>query len=152
MASKNQKTFSSFFRTMIQMRKILDRTFEDSSNSKIPTLLQVQALEIIQKNQNITASQLGSQLQMSPSAVTQLADRLFESNLISRIQGMEDRRSVHLVLTSIGKKHLDNTMKKIEQKTKRILAPISEKDLNIIVNIFSNFLEKHRSNADKQRN
>ena len=149
MTDKNKKTFSDFFRTMIQMRKILDQTLEDSNEKKISTLLQVQALEAIQRNQKITASQLGWYLQRSSSAVTQLTDRLYEAKLIARIPGTEDRRSVHLVLTSIGEKHLAETMKRIEQKTKHILAPISQEDLNKIVNIFSSFLEKHESNIEK---
>jgi DNA-binding MarR family transcriptional regulator len=146
---KKQKTFSNFFYTLIQMRKILDQTLEGSGDNKIQTLLQVQALEILQKNPKIIASQIGSRLQMSSSAVTQLTDRLFESKLISRIPGEKDRRSVHLVLTSLGEKHLVETMKKIKQKTKKILDPIPEKDLNIIVNIFSSFLEKYESNTNK---
>lgn len=147
MKSFKHKDFSSFFNTMLKMRKILDQTLGDSSNNYVPTMLQVQTLKTIQENPQITASELASKLQMSSSAITQMTDRLIKIRLISRKINKNDRRLVQLSLTLHGEKHLTQVLKKMEQKANQILAPISTKDLQTIVKIFNNFLEENEKQA-----
>jgi DNA-binding MarR family transcriptional regulator len=106
-------------------------------------MLQVQTLKTIQENPLITASELAFKLQMSSSAITQMTDRLIKLQLISRRINKKDRRLVHLVLSSRGEKHLANILKKMEQKANQILAPISTQDLQTIVKILNNFLNKY---------
>lgn len=143
MKTTKQKKFSSFFNTMLKMRKILDQTLVDNNENNIPTMLQVQALKTIQENSLITASELASKLQMSPSAVTQMTDRLIKSKFIARKTDKNDRRLILLALTSDGKQHLALTLKKMEQKANKILAPISAQDLQTVVTIFENFLQNY---------
>src|SRR5574340_259031 len=138
MKENKHKNFSSFFNTMLKMRKILDQTLNDNDESSIPTMLQVQTLKTIQDNPLITASELASKLEMSSSALTQMTDRLIKSRLISRKTDRNDRRLIHLALTSQGKQHLTQILKKMEEKANQILAPISAQDLQTVVNIFDN--------------
>lgn len=143
MKTTKQKNFSSFFNTMLKMRKILDQTLEDNNGDGIPTLLQVQALKTIKENSLITASELASKLQMSPSAVTQMTDRLIKSKFIARKTDKNDRRLILLALTNDGERHLILILKKMEQKANKILAPISAQDLQTVVNIFESFLQNY---------
>jgi hypothetical protein len=50
MIPAKQKDFSSFFNTMLKMRKILDQTLDDNNGDNIPTMLQVQTLKTIKEN------------------------------------------------------------------------------------------------------
>lgn len=143
MQKNKQKDFSSFFNTMLKMRKILDQTLDDNDENNIPTMLQVQALKTIQENSPITASELASKLQMSPSAITQMTDRLIKTKFIARKTDKNDRRLILLSLTNEGEEHLNSILKKMEQKANQILAPISTQDLQKIVNIFENFLQNY---------
>jgi len=143
MKTNQQKDFSKFFNTMLKMRKILDQTLDDSDEDNIPTMLQVQTLKTIKENSPITASELASRLQMSPSALTQMTDRLIKSKFISRKNDKNDRRLILLFLTSDGEKHLALILKKMEQKANQILAPISAQDLQTVVTIFENFLQNY---------
>ncbi len=143
MKANHQKDFSKFFNTMLKMRKILDQTLDDSDEDNIPTMLQVQTLKTIKENSPITASELASILQMSPSALTQLTDRLIKSKFISRKNDKNDRRLILLSLTSDGEEHLASILKRMEQKANQILAPISAKDLKTVVSIFEDFLQKY---------
>ena len=143
MKSTKQKDFSSFFNTMLKMRKILDQTLDDSHGNFVPTMLQVQTLKTIQENPLITASELAYKLQMSSSAITQMTDRLIKTRLISRKINKNDRRLVQLNLTPHGEKHLTQVLKKMEQKANQVLAPISTADLQTIVKIFNNFLKEN---------
>lgn len=143
MQNNKQNKFSSFFNTMLKMRKILDQTLEDNHGDNISTMLQVQALKTIKDNSPITASELATRLQMSPSAITQMADRLVKSKLITRSTDKNDRRLILLTLTNQGEQHLALILKKMEQKANKILAPISEKELQTVVAIFENFLEQY---------
>lgn len=128
---------------MLKMRKILDQTLEDNHGDNISTMLQVQALKTIKDNSPITASELATRLQMSPSAITQMTDRLVKSKLITRSTDKNDRRLILLTLTNQGEQHLALILKKMEQKANKILAPISEKELQTVVAIFENFLEQY---------
>lgn len=143
MKANHQKDFSKFFNTMLKMRKILDQTLDDSDEDNIPTMLQVQTLKTIKENSPITASELASRLQMSPSALTQMTDRLIKSKFISRKNDKNDRRLILLSLTSDGEEHLASILKRMEQKANQILAPISAKDLKTVVSIFEDFLQKY---------
>lgn len=143
MKSAKQKDFSRFFNTMLKMRKILDQTLEDNHGDNISTMLQVQALKTIKDNSPITASELATRLQMSPSAITQMTDRLVKSKLITRSTDKNDRRLILLTLTNQGEQHLALILKKMEQKANKILAPISERELQTVVAIFENFLEQY---------
>lgn len=143
MQNNKQNKFSSFFNTMLKMRKILDQTLEDNHGDNISTMLQVQALKTIKDNSPITASELATRLQMSPSAITQMTDRLVKSKLITRSTDKNDRRLILLTLTNQGEQHLALILKKMEQKANKILAPISERELQTVVAIFENFLEQY---------
>lgn len=143
MKTNQQKDFSKFFNTMLKMRKILDQTLDDSDEDNIPTMLQVQTLKTIKENSPITANELALRLQMSPSALTQMTDRLIKSKFISRKNDKNDRRLILLSLTSDGEEHLASILKRMEQKANQILAPISAKDLETVVSIFEDFLQKY---------
>lgn len=143
MKANHQKDFSKFFNTMLKMRKILHQTLDDTDGDNIPTMLQVQTLKTIKENSPITASELASRLQMSPSALTQMTDRLIKSKFISRKNDKNDRRLILLSLTSDGEEHLASILKRMEQKANQILAPISAKDLETVVSIFEDFLQKY---------
>jgi DNA-binding MarR family transcriptional regulator len=143
MKANKQKDFSKFFNTMLKMRKILHQTLDDTDGDNIPTMLQVQTLKTIKENSPITASELASRLQMSPSALTQMTDRLIKSKFISRKNDKNDRRLILLSLTSDGEEHLASILKRMEQKANQILAPISAKDLETVVIIFEDFLQKY---------
>ncbi|MDQ5930515.1 MAG: hypothetical protein QG594_2303 [Bacteroidota bacterium] len=143
MKANKQKDFSKFFNTMLKMRKILHQTLDDTDGDNIPTMLQVQTLKTIKENSSITASELASRLQMSPSALTQMTDRLIKSKFISRKNDKNDRRLILLSLTNDGEQHLASILKRMEQKANHILDPISAKDLETVVTIFEDFLQKY---------
>lgn len=143
MKANKQKDFSKFFNTMLKMRKILHQTLDDTDGDNIPTMLQVQTLKTIKENSPITASELASRLQMSPSALTQMTDRLIKSKFISRKNDKNDRRLILLSLTNDGEQHLVSILKRMEQKANQILDPISAKDLETVVTIFEDFLQKY---------
>ncbi len=143
MKSSKQKNFSSFFSTMLKMRRILDQTLDDPQDGTIPTMLQVRTLSIVQENPLIIASELASKMQMSSSAITQLTDRLVKQKLLSRKIDTNDRRLVHLVLSSYGERYIVDILKKMEQKANKILAPISAQDLETIVRILNTFLKEY---------
>ena len=128
---------------MLKMRKILHQTLDDTDGDNIPTMLQVQTLKTIKENSPITASELASRLQMSPSALTQMTDRLIKSKFISRKNDKNDRRLILLSLTNDGEQHLASILKRMEQKANQILDPISAKDLETVVTIFEDFLQKY---------
>lgn len=141
--NQKQKLFSEFFLTMKKMRKLLDHTIDISPDKKISTMLQIQAMEYIQDHSGLTAGELATGLQMSSSAVTQLTDRLIDSDLISRKHSKIDRRAIHFELTSAGKKHLQESIELIKEKTSKILSPMSETDLEEVIRIFKNILKQH---------
>jgi len=143
--NKNNQLFTEFFETMMEMRKILDQSIAIPMDKRVTTILQLQALKYINENPKLTASKLATGLKMSSSAITQLTDRLIDTKLISRKHSQIDRRAIHFKLTPAGEKHLQKSLELIKNKVGLILEPMPDKDLQEIVRIFNNFLEKHNN-------
>ncbi|MCC6446151.1 MAG: MarR family transcriptional regulator [Armatimonadetes bacterium] len=65
------------------------------------SLAQLRLCGILQSGPR-TISHLGEELNLSPSAITQMADRLEKSGMVERVPEQEDRRVKHLRLTPCG--------------------------------------------------
>ena len=141
--NQKQKLFTEFFEIMRKMRKLLDQSIAVPMDQRITTILQIQALKLIDRNPGLSAKELADDLQMSSSAITQLTDRLVDAKLILRKPSQVDRRSICFKLSSTGKKHLQKSLESFKKKISKILAPMSEEDMKQVIRIFGDLLQKH---------
>jgi DNA-binding MarR family transcriptional regulator len=76
------------------------RTTDDSVLSELP-LAQARILRLLY-GQSRTVTMLGEELCLTPSAVTQLVNRLQDGGFVRREEDAEDRRIKHLALTPVA--------------------------------------------------
>lgn len=90
---------------MIRVRKNWQKTDEEVKNSLTPPKYLL--LYLINKNQKITASELGRQMGLSSGSITTAVNKLVNNHLITRKRNSRDRRVTWLELTDEGKRLIE---------------------------------------------
>lgn len=104
----------------------------------------VYLLELCDLNDGITIKQLSEGMGLDSSAVSTLVARMEKKSLITRVHGVEDRRTVFVKLTNEG----DALKKKLGEKAAYLTAAISN---NISVEesqALQNIVAKMKENRD----
>lgn len=130
---------SEFINKAVKVRRLIEQsgTIED----KAMTLLQMQALQYLNKNPGASVGNLADELLMSPSAVAQLTNRLADADLIVRKTHPSDRRIILLFPSKKGKQQIKNSSNQMLNANLSIFSSISEQDLKQMIRIFTNILE-----------
>ncbi len=90
---------------MIRVRKNWQKTDEEVKNSLTPPKYLL--LYLINKNQKITASELGRQMGLSSGSITTAVNKLVNNHLITRKRDSRDRRVTWLELSDEGKRLIE---------------------------------------------
>jgi DNA-binding MarR family transcriptional regulator len=97
---------------------------------------QVYLLHLIEKEERCTVSQLAEKMEVKPSAITVMLDRLENRRYIERFRDQQDRRVVLVQLTDTG----SDVLKKIWNLRKRVvgycLRQLEEKELATFLQAF----------------
>ncbi len=75
------------------------------------TITQIRILFLLRRLGGPTARQLAQELEVSPSTLTRIVDRLERHGLVRRVTDQQDRRQVRHLLTAKGRK----TLARLEQ-------------------------------------
>jgi DNA-binding MarR family transcriptional regulator len=132
------------FNTMGQLRKVLESRAQMIKDEKTATIMQYSALKFLKLNKNSTVSNLAIYLRLSKSSATQLVERLVKVNLVERGPDKNDRRIIHLTITSEGEQKIIELRKKFINKMKKIFSKIPEEDLKELIRIHTNLIEAIR--------
>lgn len=105
---------------------------------------ELQIFHLIKQKQGITVKEIAEQLSISPSAVTQVVNKLIEKDFLQKEQSTDDKRSIKLSLSEKSQK-IGNKIKKIVFKQ---LAPIfdtlSDEDLEKYLELNKKLIEKDK--------
>ena len=91
---------------------------------------QMKSLFCIVENERISSKKLADILDVTPANVTGIADKLIEQGLVRRVENARDRRVVLLESTDAGKKLMDNLEQMATEHTSKILADLSQEELD----------------------
>ena len=94
------------------------------------------ALIIVERYPTITVDLLGQYLQLSQSGAARLVERLVNQNLVERHQG-NDRRCVHLQLTSDGKAMVEKIQQAKIAAVSNLLKPLTKQEQQQLLNTLS---------------
>ncbi len=100
------------------------------------------ALVIIERYPTITVDLLGQYLQLSQSGAARLVERLVKHNLAERHQG-NDRRFIHLKLTSDGKTMVNEIQKAKVEAVSNLLNSLTEQEQQQLLNLLSKIAGKY---------
>ncbi len=116
------------------MRKIISEVSESKDCDL--TRAQYYILYMLSKKPYYTSSDLAQKLEVKPSAVTVMIDRLLNTNLVTRERDENDRRIVKIKITTEGTNILKKAMQKRNEIYKRYLSHLEEHELDSLLNIY----------------
>ena len=109
---------------------------------------EVHILELIGNNPGITSSAITSKMNVTKGAVSQITAKLFQKNLIKKIQSVHDAKTLELFLTDKGKEVFAFHEKRDADLKKRILAdaeniaPDQLKQMISIIDTMTDFMKE----------
>ncbi len=89
---------------------------------------QLTALQVLQRNGNITIGELGEKMYLAYSTATDLIDRMERNELVQRIRDSNDRRVVRLQILPKGEILVDEVIARRKQYLAGILIEVNEED------------------------
>jgi DNA-binding MarR family transcriptional regulator len=90
----------------------------------------------------MTASVLAERMEVKPSAITVMVDRLVQNGFVERGSDPEDRRVTLLQLTEKGTVALDKLRKQYTEALKQLLAVLDKEDVEPFLRSFERIAEE----------
>jgi DNA-binding MarR family transcriptional regulator len=119
----------------------------NTSNSNLPSLLQLRTLSYIKKEKKVKTTDLSKELNVTPATVTAQIDRLVKGKWVERYNCEKDRRVIYLCLTKKANKQLDamvgNTFKKITW----LFDDLTKAEQNQLLNL----IKKMKKTAEREQ-
>ncbi|WP_078554023.1 MarR family winged helix-turn-helix transcriptional regulator [Bacillus alkalicellulosilyticus] len=122
---------NSFYR---MMKELGPKIVEQMEIGLTPEQLYV--LNLLSKNEKITSSHLANELNVKPSAITAMVDRLVKHEYVERLRDDKDRRVVYIALSEQGKEILVKSENKRNEIMEKYVTQLEEIELEQLVVVF----------------
>jgi DNA-binding MarR family transcriptional regulator len=116
----------------------LSRKFQTellSGDLKEYTLRQLYYIELIDKNQGISVSEISKKLDVKKSTVSVAINQLIEIDIVTKIQSTTDKRFYFLKLTSKGKEIMKMHEQVHKNTIKKILTVLNNEEVENFIKI-----------------
>lgn len=94
------------------------------------TFSQMRVLWILERRKSATPSDLASEIQVSCSTITELADRLVDAGYVRRTHSDRDRRQIFLRLTSKGRRLVAEFARRRQTRVRRMVSILGVQDVH----------------------
>ncbi len=106
------------------------------------TPVQAMVIGFLAEEDQIMAGELGKKVELDSATLTGILDRLETAQLIERKGNPDDRRSVKIHLTKLGKETGQEAQKLIEEANKEFLTDFTEVEKRELRGLISKLREK----------
>jgi len=106
-----------------------------SGDLKQYTLRQLYYIELINKSEGISVSELSKKLNIKKSTVSIAVNQLIDLDIVSKIRSEEDKRFYFLQLTPKGKKIMQMHMQVHKNTIKKILKVLTQEEVAKFIQI-----------------
>lgn len=106
---------------------------------------QYHMLSIISKEKSCNVTYLSEMLEVKPSAITVMIDRLVQSGYVDRRHDEQDRRAVILSATEDGEKILEKAKIRSRKVLKSYLSLVEQNELDVLISTIEKFAQVDRS-------
>lgn len=120
-----------------QLRRGMDGQGKVAEEYQV-TRSQMFLLFMLNKQRHCKLTQLAEIMEVKPSAITVMIDRLENPGYVKRMQDPDDRRSILVELTPLGKELVDKAFQERIALMRSYLARLNEQE----VELFTELLEK----------
>ncbi|KXZ20989.1 MarR family transcriptional regulator [Bacillus nakamurai] len=127
---KNADQYVSDIQASLQtlLQKIQPEMVESMAKQEV-TPAQLFVLASLKKHGSCKVSEIAERMEVRPSAVTLMADRLEQKSLIVRTHNKQDRRVIDISLTKKGEKKFEDVVAGRKAILARSLSVLSEEEL-----------------------
>ncbi|MEC1598929.1 MarR family transcriptional regulator MdtR [Bacillus spizizenii] len=115
------------------------------------TPAQLFVLASLKKHSSLKISEIAERMEVKPSAVTLMADRLEQKNLIARTHNTKDRRVIDLSLTDEGDRKFEEVLAGRKAIMARYLSFLTEEEMLQAAHITEK-LAKAAAETDEKQN
>ncbi|WP_226671744.1 MarR family winged helix-turn-helix transcriptional regulator [Rossellomorea aquimaris] len=106
-------------------------------------------LYLLSTSEDMKSTELAEKLDVKPSAITVMIDRLLKNDLVLRQRDERDRRIVKLQLTSLGREIFEKAKRKRREIFSRYLAYLDEEDVDQLVTIYEKLATVIENNTEE---
>lgn len=134
-----------------KLSRFLDKYSKYLNTNYYITLPQLLCMYELGRNENLKISDLTRLVNLNNSAVTGILDRMESKDWVTRIRKGNDRRTVYLEITELGKNQLEDILSKIGEDCFFDIAALSSGELNDLDNslkMIMNSLDKEIKNIE----
>lgn len=122
-----------------------------SGDLKEYTLRQLYYIELINKNEGISVSELSKTLNVKKSTVSIAINQLIELGIIHKIQSSTDKRFYFLQLTPKGKEIMKMHMQVHKNTIKKILEILNPKEVESFIEIVNKITDTKLSETNRRK-
>ncbi|QGU94304.1 MarR family transcriptional regulator [Clostridium bovifaecis] len=126
-------------------KKISD-AFNERLSKRGVTKVQWIALYYVGKYEKISQVELANYMNVKPSTVARLIDRMEREEYLTRLRSSEDRRVIYLTLSEKGRKLREELLPEGQRMSELVRQGISDEDIAV----FKNVLKTMADNANKE--
>jgi MarR family transcriptional regulator, organic hydroperoxide resistance regulator len=106
-------------------------------------------LYLLSASEGTKSTELADKLDVKPSAITVMIDRLLKNNFVIRERDEKDRRIVKLKLTSEGREVFEKGKAKRREIFSKYLAYLDEEDVDQLVTIYEKLAAAVENNTEE---
>ncbi len=128
------------FLTNVQAKKLAE-AFNNRLMDKGITRVQWIALYYLDRYESLSQMELAEKLNIKPSSVVRLMDRMERDGLVERVKNPEDRRAYNLIFTDKGREFWDTIKGEGEIMGDIFTKDISPEELNVFINVLEKMVE-----------
>lgn len=128
------------FLTNVQAKKLAE-AFNNRLMDKGITRVQWIALYYLDRCESLSQMELAEKLNIKPSSVVRLMDRMERDGLVERVKNPEDRRAYNLIFTDKGREFWDTIKGEGEIMGDIFTKDISPEELNVFINVLEKMVE-----------
>jgi DNA-binding MarR family transcriptional regulator len=125
--------------------KKINDAFNDRLQKKGVTKVQWIALYYVGKYDKISQIDLAGLMNLKPSTIARLIDRMEKEDYVTRHRSKDDRRVIYLVITEKGRKLREELIPEGEKMSELVRRGIPDEHIEI----FKNVLKAMADNVDK---
>ncbi|MBA1335008.1 MAG: Transcriptional regulator of fatty acid biosynthesis FabT [Firmicutes bacterium] len=105
------------------------------------TVTQIYYLDVINRLENPTPSELASELNVTKPTITLTINRLADAHCIEKVQSREDRRVYFIKLTPKGRRIVDAHDNAHKEFAKQIMKCLDREEIEHVVRIFEKIIK-----------
>jgi MarR family transcriptional regulator, 2-MHQ and catechol-resistance regulon repressor len=121
------------FLLLMQTSKAIQERIRDEMSKNKLSITEFSVLEVLFYQGKQTIQQIGNRILITSGSMTYVIDKLEQRGVIKRNDCREDRRVIHITLTTIGMEMMENIMPKYQEMVDSFFGNLTDDESQLLV-------------------